>query len=146
MKNYTLLRFVKLNLYLFGMYSVLTAAWYGVSGRFGEEGVAAWQEVAVNAVIFALLFTVALLLWYRRTEIRIPIKSLSQKQLEHHLEAIGFARIPGKETGTAQVYKPCPPRAPALAGRVFVQKSANFYHIQGPKKELKSLGVKKAER
>jgi hypothetical protein len=146
MKNYTLQRFVKLNLYFFGMYGLLTAAWYGLSGRFGEEGAHAWREVAVNAAIFSLLFTVALLLWYRRTEVRIPIKSMPQKQLEHQLEAVGYERAPSKETGTVQVYKPRPPKAPALAGRVFVQKSANFYHIQGPVQKLKSLEVRKGER
>ncbi len=141
MKNYTLQRFVKLNLYFFGMYGLLTAAWYGLSGKFGEEGANAWREVAVNAAIFSLLFTVALLVWYRRTEVRIPVKSMTQKQLEQQLETIGYERVPGKEKGAVQIYKPRPPKAPALAGRVFVQKSINFYHIQGPTGKLKSLGV-----
>lgn len=139
MKQYTLQRFVKLNLYFFGMYGLLTAAWYGITGRFGEDAGGAINEILVNAALFSLLFTIALLIWYRRTEIRIPIKSTSQKALEQKLEEIGYERVPGKEKGAVQVYKPRPPKAPALAGRVFVVKSLNFYHIQGPANKLKSL-------
>ncbi|MBX0335313.1 hypothetical protein K3G39_18920 [Pontibacter sp. HSC-14F20] len=141
MKHYTLQRFVKLNLYFFGMYGLLTAAWYGFTGRFGEDSTrGAISEILVNAAIFSLLFTIALLLWYRRTEIRIPVKSISPKALDQKLDEIGYERIPGKDKGAVQVYKPRPPKAPALAGRLFVQKSANFYHLQGPVSKLKSLG------
>ncbi|WP_299990977.1 hypothetical protein [uncultured Pontibacter sp.] len=140
MKNYTLQRFVKLSLYFFGMYALLTAAWFGISGRFGEDATGAINEILVNSAIFSLLFTIALLVWYRRTEIRIPVKSISSKALDQKLEEIGYERIPGKEKGAVQVYKPRPPKAPALAGRLFVQKSANFYHLQGPVSKLKSLG------
>ncbi|WP_299708139.1 hypothetical protein [uncultured Pontibacter sp.] len=141
MKNYTLNRFVKLNLYFFGMYGLLTAAWYGISGRFSEDAETAVQELFLNAAIFALMFTSALLLWYRRTEVRIPVKDISPKALELKLEAVGYERIKTDSKQPTQVYKPRPPKAPALAGRVFVQKSANFYHIQGPVSKLKSLGV-----
>ncbi|MBF8965224.1 hypothetical protein I0P70_18390 [Pontibacter sp. FD36] len=141
MKHYTLQRFVKLSLYFFGMYALLTAAWFGISGRFREDATGAINEILVNSAIFSLLFTIALLLWYRRTEIRIPVKSISSKALDQKLEEIGYERIPGKEKGAVQVYKPRPPKAPALAGRLFVQKSANFYHLQGPVSKLKSLEV-----
>ncbi|EJF09879.1 MULTISPECIES: hypothetical protein [Pontibacter] len=141
MKNYTLQRFVKLSLYFFGMYALLTGAWFGISGRFGEDATGAINEILVNSAIFSLLFTIALLVWYRRTEIRIPVKNISPKALDQKLEEIGYERIPGKEKGAVQVYKPRPPKAPALAGRLFVQKSANFYHLQGPVSKLKSLKV-----
>ncbi|PKV75872.1 hypothetical protein [Pontibacter ramchanderi] len=141
MKNYTLLRFVKLSLYFFGMYSVLTAVWFGVSGRFSEEAGGAVNEILVNAAIFSLLFTIALLLWYRRAEVRIPVKDISQNGLDQKLAEIGYERVPDKAKGAVQVYKPRPPKAPALAGRLFVQKSANFYHLQGPASKLKSLKV-----
>ena len=139
MKNYTLQRFVKLSLYLFGMYGLLTAAWFGVTGRFKEEATGAVSEILVNAAIFSLLFTIGLLLWYRRMEMRIPVKSISPKTLDQKLEEIGYERIPAKEKETVQVYKPRPPRASALAGQLFVQKSANFYHLHGPKMKLESL-------
>lgn len=145
MKNYTLLRFVKMNLYFFGMYGLLTAAWYGFTGRFSENDGSALQEILLNAAIFSLMFSAALLLWYRRTEIRIPVKELSAKALELRLEAIGYERVAAKSKSPIQVYKPRPPHAPALAGRVFLHKSANFYHLQGPRQQLKSLEVKKVE-
>ncbi|MDX5419321.1 MAG: hypothetical protein LPK09_08885, partial [Hymenobacteraceae bacterium] len=63
MKGYTLQRFVKLNLYFFGMYGLLTAAWYGLSGRFGENAGAAINEILLNAAIFSMMFTSALLVW-----------------------------------------------------------------------------------
>ena len=141
MKNYTLLRFVKMSLYFFGMYGLLTAVWFGFSGRFSENVSGAINEILVNAAIFSLLFTIALMLWYRRTEVRIPVKNISQKALEQKLEEIGYERIPDKEKGAIQVYKPRPPKASALAGRLFVQKSANFYHLHGPVSKLKDLGV-----
>jgi hypothetical protein len=139
LKNYTLNRFVKLNLYFFLMYGVLTAAWYGISGRFSEDADSAVQEILLNAAIFALMFTTALLLWYRRTEIRIPVKDISPKALEQKLEAVGYERIKADPKQPTQVYKPRPPKAPALAGRIFLQKSANFYHLQGPRKVVLSL-------
>jgi hypothetical protein len=139
MKNYTLQRFVKMSFYFFGMYGLLTAAWYGLSGEFSEDAGQALNEILVNAAIFSLMFTLALLLWYRRTEKRIPVKAISQKELDKKLETIGYERIPAKDKGAVQVYKPRPPKAPVLAGRIFVQKSANFYHVQGPKKAVLSL-------
>lgn len=139
MKNYTLLRFVKLSLYFFGMYGLLTAVWFGFSGRFSENASGAVNEILVNAAIFSLLFTIALLLWFRRKEVRIPVKHISQKELDQKLEEIGYERIPDK--GSVQVYKPRPPKTSALAGRLFVQKSANFYHLQGPVSKLKDLEV-----
>ena len=141
MKGYTLQRFVKLNLYFFGMYGLLTAAWYGLSGRFGENAGAAINEILLNAAIFSMMFTSALLVWYRRTERRIPVKAISQKELEHNLETIGYERIPAKDKEAAQVYKPRPPKAPVLAGKIFIRKSVNFYHVQGPRKKLDSLEV-----
>ncbi|PVY37369.1 hypothetical protein [Pontibacter virosus] len=141
MKHYILQRFVKLNLYFFGMYGLLTAVWFGFTGRFSEDTSGAISEILVNAAIFSLLFTIALLVWYRRTEVRIPVKSISPKALDQKLIEIGYERIPCKNKGAVQVYKPRPPKAPALAGRLFVQKSANFYHLQGPVSKLKSLEV-----
>jgi hypothetical protein len=141
MKNYTLLRFVKLSLYFFGMYGLLTAAWYGMSGRFGEDAQTAINELLLNAAIFSLMFTLTLLVWFRRTEVRIPIKALTPKALDQRLEAIGYERMITKNHTSLQVYKPRPPKASALAGRVLVQKSVNFYHIHGPVSKLKSLGV-----
>ncbi|SIT83027.1 hypothetical protein [Pontibacter indicus] len=141
MKNYTLLRFVKLSLYFFGMYGLLTAVWFGFSGRFSENASGAINEILVNAAIFSLLFTIALLLWFRRTEVRIPVTHISQKALEQKLEEIGYERIVDKVKGSVQVYKPRPPKASALAGRLFVQKSANFYHLHGPVSKLKDLSV-----
>lgn len=139
MKNYTLQRFVKLNLYLFGMYGLLTAAWFGVTGKFKEDVTGVVGEILINAAIFSLLFTIGLLLWYRRMEMRIPVKSISLKSLDQKLEEIGYERIPAKGKECVQVYKPRPPKASALAGRLFVQKSANFYHLQGPKMKLQSI-------
>ena len=146
MKSYTLLRFVKLNLYLFGMYSLLTAAWYGITGKFDEGVSAVISEILFNAAIFSLMFTIGLLLWYRRTQIRIPVKDLSMKALEQRLEQIGYQRVEGKKIQDLQVYKPVPPKAPALAGKLFLRKSANFYHLEGPAKKLKSLEVWKLEK
>ncbi|MBD1395806.1 hypothetical protein H9Q13_01400 [Pontibacter sp. JH31] len=141
MKNYTLQRFVKLNLYFFGMYGLLTAAWYGLSGRFGEDAGTAIQEILSNAAIFSLMFTTALLVWYRRTELRIPVKTISQSGLEDKLETLGYERIPAPNKGAAQVYKPRPPKAPVLAGKIFVLKSTKFYHVRGPLRKLESLEV-----
>jgi hypothetical protein len=139
MKHYTLQRFVKLNLYFFVMYSLLTAAWYGISGRFSEDSETALHEILLNAAIFSFLFTAAILLWYRRTESRIPVKAISMKALEQQLAAIGYERVLTKEKQPVQVYKPRPPKAPTLAGKIFVSKSANFYHVQGPVKLVLSL-------
>jgi hypothetical protein len=139
MKYYTLQRFVKLNLYFFGMYSVLTAAWYGLSGRFGEDTGTAVNEILFNAAIFSFMFTVALLLWYRRTDIRIPVNKITLKALEQQMEGIGYLRVAGQKQQAVQVYKPAPPKAPVFAGKIFIRKTANFYLVQGPKKSVLSL-------
>ncbi|ARS34639.1 hypothetical protein [Pontibacter actiniarum] len=141
MKNYSLLRFVKLNLYFFGMYSLLTAVWYALSGKFtaGAAG-AALQEIAQDGALFALLFSLAMLLLYRRTELRLPTQAYTLQQLQQYLAAAGYLQVQAK--GKEQlllVYKPVPPRAPALAGKVFVQQTANFFVLQGPAKLLKEL-------
>ncbi|WP_018478330.1 hypothetical protein [Pontibacter roseus] len=144
MKHYTLQRFVKLNLYFFAMYSLLTAVWFGVTGRFTEEDTgSAVNEILLNAAIFSLMFTTALLLWYRRAEVRIPVKAISAKHLEQKMEELGYLRLADQKQPAVQVYKPVPPKAPALAGRVFIWKSANFYHVQGPVGKLKSLEASK---
>jgi hypothetical protein len=141
LKNYTLQRFVKLNLYFFGMYGLLTAAWYGISGRFTEDTGTAINEIILNAAIFSFMFTSALLLWYRRKEIRIPLKALSAKALDQKLEAAGYEKVMANAKQPVQVYKPRPPKAPIFSGKIFVSKSANFYHVQGPVSKLKSLEV-----
>jgi hypothetical protein len=130
---------VKLNLYLFAMYSLLTAAWYGITGKFSDGTGTVLSEILFNAAIFSLMFTLGLLLWYRRTKIRIPVQDLSMKALEQQLEQIGYQRVAGISNESLQVYKPVPPKAPALAGKVFLQKSANFYHLEGPAKKVREL-------
>lgn len=138
MKNYTLQRFVKLNLYFFCMYSVLTAVWYGINGRFSEN-FGALDEIFLNAAFFSLIFTISILVWYRRTELRIPVTALSQTALDKALQEIGFLKISGVQDNKQTIYKPAPPKAPVLAGKIFVARSANFYHLQGAKRILKTL-------
>ncbi|TPE42129.1 hypothetical protein [Pontibacter mangrovi] len=134
MRNYTLLRFVRLNLYFFVMYCLLTAAWYGLNGRFAEEGSAQLlQEIAFNAALFSLLFSITMLVLYRRIEVRVPLQKYTSKQLQQRLEEIGFTKAQD------QVYKPVPPKASAMAGKVFVQKTTNFWILEGPKKYLEKL-------
>ncbi len=140
MRNYTLMRFVRLNLYFFAMYFVLTAIWYGLNGRFSETGTSQLlQEISINAAVFSLLFTLTMLLMYRRTEVRVPVKQFTSKQLQLRLEEIGYVRAKD-EKQPVQVYKPTPPKASALAGKVFVQQTANFWLLEGPKKYLGKLG------
>lgn len=141
MKNYTLLRFVKLNLYFFVMYSLLTALWYGLSGKFAGAAGTVLQEIALNAAVFSLLFSVSILLWYRRTEFRIPVQKYKPEQLRQKIEEAGYLKVSGHKHAY-EVYKPAPPKAPALAGKIFVQKTTNFYVLQGPTKYLKGINGK----
>ncbi|MFD1186939.1 hypothetical protein [Pontibacter rugosus] len=133
------MRFVRLNLYFFTMYSLLTAVWYGLRGKFNTStSQEVIGEIMLNAAIFSLLFSVTILLLYRRTSIRIPVSKYKLKELQQKLEENGFL----KTVVTAQnlqVYKPTPPKAPALAGKVFLAQTKNFYLIQGPSKYLKGL-------
>ncbi|WP_266205010.1 hypothetical protein [Pontibacter kalidii] len=139
MRNYTLMRFVRLNLYFFAMYFVLTAIWYGLSGKFSEGSTGMLlQEIAFNAAVFSLLFSITMLVLYRRTRLRVPVGKYSPKQLQQRLEEIGFVRT-SESKQPLQVYKPTPPKASALAGNLFVQQSANFYLVEGPKKYLGKL-------
>ncbi len=142
MKNYTLFRFVKLNLYFFAMYSLLTAVWYGFTGRFETDGAGATGEILFNAALFALLFSAGILLWYKRAETRIPVKELSIKTLHQRLEQLGYQKIAAADALTQwSKYKPVPPKVPVLAGKIFVQKKANFYLVEGPSKYIKKLGT-----
>lgn len=138
MRYYSLLRFLKLSLYFFLMYTLLTAVWYGITGKFKEDTAATITEIMVTAVLFSLLFSVTIVIWYRREERRIPLKSITAKELDKKLETIGFTRTQHKEKHT-RIYKPVPPKAAALAGRIFVQQSANFYHLHGPVRYLGKL-------
>ncbi len=138
MKNYSLLRFLKLNLYFFLTYMAFTAIWYGVNGRFKEDGFIALVEMVTTAVVFALLFGTAIILWYNRTERRIPLKSIAPKELDKKLLELGFERKTDKSK-TIKTYKPVPPKAPSLAGKIFILQSANFYHLHGPARFLKKL-------
>ncbi|MDX5436765.1 MAG: hypothetical protein LPK03_06190 [Pontibacter sp.] len=139
MRNYTLMRFVRLNLYFFAMYAALTAIWYGLSGRFAEAGTAQLlQEISINAAVFSLVFSLTMLILYRRTEVRVPVKKYTPKQLQQRLEEIGFVAT-NNQKQPLQIYKPVPPKASALAGNVFVQQTANFWLMEGPKKYLGRL-------
>lgn len=133
------MRFVRLNLYFFAMYAALTAFWYGLSGRFAEAGTAhLLQEIGINAAVFSLVFSLTMLILYRRTEVRVPVKRYTPKQLQQSLEEIGFVKTDNQKQ-PLQVYKPAPPKASALAGNVFVQQTANFWLMEGPKKYLGKL-------
>ncbi|MFD2245307.1 hypothetical protein [Pontibacter ruber] len=139
MKNYTLLRFLRLNLYFFLMYSLLTAIWYGITGRFSGDTSILIAEILLNAAIFSLMFSLLILVLYRRTEARIPVQKLSVKTLQQQLEEIGFTPVKQSKTQEYQVYKATPPRASALAGKVFVRKTANFYLVEGPEKYVRKV-------
>lgn len=133
------MRFVRLNLYFFAMYCVLTAIWYGLSGRFSEVGAAQLlQDIAFNAAVFSLLFSLTMLILYRRVEVRLPVKKYSSRQLQQRLEEVGFVKA-DEQKQPLQVYKPTPPKASALAGNVFVQQTANFWLVDGPKKYIGKL-------
>lgn len=139
MKNYALIRSVKLGIYFFAVYAVFTAIWYLISGRFKDGTTDAVSELFVTAAWFALLFSFMMVLWFRRTEIRLPLKEINQKQLEQKLADLGFERVKKTSGEKIQTYKPIPPKASAMAGKVFISRSANFYHLQGPVKYLKKL-------
>ncbi|MBB6610827.1 hypothetical protein H7F15_07245 [Pontibacter sp. Tf4] len=139
MRNYSLLRFLKLNVYFFLMYSLLTAVWYGITGKFEENPTGTIGEVFFTAAVFSLLFSLAIVIWFRREERRIPVKGLSVKELDKKLARIGYQRVQGKSKQTIS-YKPEPPKASALAGKIFVQQSVNFYHLHGPARYLKQIG------
>lgn len=144
MKHYTLQRFVKLNLYFFVLYSLLTATWYAVTGRFAAGAAQVISEIVFNAAIFSFLFSLGILLWYRRTEVRIPAKELSIKQLNLRLEELGYQKlVSGDVQPQTSIYKPAPPGASVFAGRVFVQKKANFYLVEGPAKYINRIVEKK---
>ena len=133
------MRFVRLNLYFFLMYFALTAIWYLLSGRFSEVGTAQLlREISINAALFSLVFSMTMLILYRRTEVRVPVKKYTSKQLQQRLEEIGFTKA-NEQKQPLQVYKPTPPKASALAGNVFVQQTANFWLLEGPKKYLGKL-------
>ena len=138
MRNYSLLRFLKLNLYFFLMYSLLTGAWYAITGKFDKNTSATIAELLFTAVVFSLLFSLAIVVWFRRDERRIPLKRVTIKELDKELTQIGYQRVPGKAKQTIN-YKPEPPKASALAGKIFVQQSANFWHLHGPVKYLKLI-------
>ncbi|WP_299760780.1 hypothetical protein [uncultured Pontibacter sp.] len=139
MRHYTLLRFVRLNLYFFAMYCLLTAVWYGLSGKFSGASITlVLQEIAFNAAVFSLLFSITMLVLYRRTALRVPVKKYTQNQLQHCLQDAGFVKA-SQEKQPLQVYKPTPPKASALAGNVFVQQSANYWLLEGPKKYIDKL-------
>lgn len=140
MKHYTLQRFVKLNLYFFVLYSLLTAIWYVVTGRFAAGAAQVISEILFNAAIFSLLFSLNILLWYRRTEVRIPAKELSIKQLNLRLEELGYRKlVSGDVQPQNSIYKPAPPKVSVFAGRIFVQKKANLYLVEGPAKYINRI-------
>jgi len=133
------MRFVRLNLYFFVMYFALTAIWYLLSGRFSEvETTQLLREISINAALFSLVFSLTMLILYRRTLVRLPVQKFTSKQLQQRLEEIGFTKA-NEQKQPLQVYKPTPPKASALAGNVFVQQTANFWLLEGPKKYLGKL-------
>lgn len=133
------MRFVRLNLYFFVMYFALTAVWYGLSGRFSEmDTTQLLREISINAALFSLVFSITMLILYRRTLVRLPVQKYTSKQLQQRLEEIGFTKT-NEQKQPLQVYKPTPPKASALAGNVFVQQTANFWLLEGPKKYLGKL-------
>lgn len=133
------MRFVRLNLYFFVMYFALTAIWYGLSGRFSEmDTTQLLREISINAALFSLVFSITMLILYRRTLVRVPVQKYTSKQLQQRLEEIGFTKA-NEQKQPLQVYKPTPPKASALAGNVFVQQTANFWLLEGPKKYLGKL-------
>ena len=133
-----MLRFLKLNLYFFLMYSLLTGAWYAITGKFDKNTSATIAELLFTAVVFSLLFSLAIVVWFRRDERRIPLKRVTIKELDKELAQIGYRRVQGKAKQTIS-YKPEPPKGSALAGKIFVQQSANFWHLHGPVKYLKLI-------
>lgn len=140
MNNYVLMRFVKLNIYFFGMYSLLTCIWYGITGRFSENTDVLFREILVTSAFFSLAFSIMVLTWYQRTTIRVPVKSISKKELQQKLEATGYTKIEQDVKQPVQIYKPVPPKASAMAGKIFLAQDANYYQLNGPKKFLKLIG------
>jgi hypothetical protein len=134
------MRFVKLNIYFFGMYGLLTCIWYGLTGRFNQNAADSFREILVTSAFFSLAFSLLVLFWYRRTSIRIPLKNVSKKELNLKLEQTGYTREeqPGKQQ--PQTYKPVPPKASAMAGKIFLAQDASYYHLNGPRKFLKQIG------
>lgn len=139
MKNYVLMRFVKLNIYFFGMYGLLTCIWYGITGRFSENTEVVFREILVTSTFFSLAFSVMVLIWYRRSSIRIPVKSISKKELTQKLEETGYSRVEQEEKQPVQIYKPVPPKASAMAGKIFLAQDGSYYHLNGPSKFLKMI-------
>lgn len=133
------MRFVKLNIYFFGMYGLLTCIWYGITGRFSESTEVAFREILVTSAFFSLAFSIMVLIWYRRTSIRIPVKSISKKELNKKLEETGYTKIEQEGKQPVQTYKPVPPKASALGGKIFLAQDASYYHLNGPKKFLKLI-------
>ncbi|TXK44293.1 hypothetical protein FVR03_14025 [Pontibacter qinzhouensis] len=142
MKNYVLLRFVKLNLYFFSAYSLLTGLWYAFTNRFETEAGTAVKEIMLNAAIFSLLFTLLLLLWYRRTRLLVATTKISYPELQKRLSDMGYEQVKLSQKSNTEVYKPTPPKAAAMAGKLFVSKSPSFYIIEGPARLLKQLDPK----
>lgn len=134
------MRFVKLNLYFFVMYSLLTAIWYGLTGRFDVNRNLVIREIIITSAVFSLAFTGMVLIWYWRTTIRIPAKSISKKNLEQRIEEAGFAKINSEGKQVVLVFKPVPPKASAMAGKIFIEQHNGFYQVHGPKKFLKFIG------
>lgn len=139
MKNYMLMRFVKLNLYFFIMYSLLTCIWYGITGRFKVAPETVFREVMITSAFFSLAFSVMVLLWFRRTSVRIPVKQTNRKELQQKVEALGYAKLDSAGQEPMQVYKPVPPKASAMAGKIFIQQNGSYYNLNGPAKFLKLM-------
>lgn len=139
MRNYVLMRFVKLNLYFFAMYSLLTCIWYYITGRFEGNSEVIFREIMITSAFFSLAFSMMVLVWYRRTSIRIPLKSISKKELQLKVETAGFSKVKSNSKQSIQIYKPVPPKAAAMAGKIFIQQDINFYQLHGPKRFLKLI-------
>lgn len=139
MRNYVLMRFVKLNIYFFGMYSLLTCIWYWITGRFSEDSTLIFREIMITSAFFSLAFSIMVLVWYRRISIRVPVKSISKKELQQIVEAAGYAKVESEGKQPVQIYKPVPPKASAMAGKIFIQQDINFYNLNGPKRFLKVI-------
>ncbi len=137
MGNYVLMRFVKLNLYFFIMYSLLTCIWYFITDRFEGDSVVIFREIIITSAFFSLAFSIMVLVWYRRSSIRIPVKGISKKELQQKVEAAGYAKVESGNKQALQIYKPVPPKASAMAGKIFIQQDISFYQSHGPKLFLK---------
>ncbi len=139
MRHYALRRFTSLFLYFFGMYSLITAIWYSVNGRFKASAAEAVSEIVLHGGIFALMFGLLMMVLYRRKELRLPVLKVKNAQLEQGLQQIGYEPSKKQPLAGVKVYKPVPPVAASLAGKLFLHKTANFYHLEGPAKYVDRL-------